>query len=77
MNNFLFGLLALISALGSLSFFNYWFFGIKEKRLENKIDLLNDQVARISSQLSQQIFNIDAIREFILDKYLDKEDKNG
>ena len=66
MNDFYQGVFAAIGMLGGMCAFNYWMFGLMEKRLELKIDTLATDVHRIALELKEERLMRDKMYQFVL-----------
>lgn len=67
MNEFYEGLIAGIAMLGGLCAFNYWVFNLMEKRLEQKLDNVNENIASIALELREERKSKDRMYQFVLD----------
>jgi hypothetical protein len=75
MNEFFQGVIAAVGLLGGLCAFNYWAFGLMEKRIENKIDSIGLDVNKIANELREERRSKDYLYKFVLD--ISKDKKNG
>lgn len=66
MNDFYQGVFAAIGMLGGMCAFNFWVFGLMEKRLEIKIDGLSEDVHRIALELKEERLMRDKMYQFVL-----------
>ena len=66
MNDFYQGVIAAIGMLGGMCAFNYWMFGMMEKRLEVKIDSVVEDVHSLVQEVKQQRRDMDHLYKFVL-----------
>ena len=69
MAQFFEGIIACMAVLGGLCGFIYWVFGIMEKRIENKLDSVASDVAKIATELRDERISKDALYKFVMDNY--------
>ncbi len=67
MEEFYQGLIAGIAMLGGLCAFIYWVFNMMEKRLEQKLDNVGSDVARIANELREERRSKDYLYKFVID----------
>lgn len=73
MTDFYQGIIATISILGGLCAFNYWVFGLMEKRIDLKLDAVSADVNRIAHELREERLSRDYMYKFVLDNVEKKE----
>ncbi len=73
MDQFVEGIIACAGILGGLCAFNFWIFGLMEKRIEHKLDTVCLDVARIANELREERRSKDALYKFVLDNYEKKD----
>ena len=66
MTEFYQGILAALSMLGGLCAFNYWMFGMMEKRLELKLDNMNADIHAIILEQSDQRKRTDDLYKILI-----------
>ncbi len=69
MSEFIEGILATVAILGGLCGFNFWIFGVMEKRLEMKIESISIDVHKIAQELRDERISKDALYKFVMDNY--------
>lgn len=69
MTDFYEGIVAGISILGGMCAFNYWMFGMMEKRLDMKLTGLSDDVHKIALELVEERRNKANLYNFVLEKH--------
>lgn len=71
MDTFYQGLIAGVAILGGLCAFNYWVFGLFEKRIEMKIDMKLDAISldihKIADELKEERRSKDYLYKFVME----------
>ncbi len=73
MSEFYQGVIAAVGILGGLCAFNYWAFGMMEKRIEDKIDKVGSDISTIANELREERRSKDYLYKFVLDNVKDKK----
>lgn len=67
MSEFYQGIYTAIGILGGLCAFNYWMIGIMEKRLELKLDLMNEDIHGLIEEMKEERRSKDLMYQFVLE----------
>lgn len=61
------GALASVAFLGGICGFIYWMFNLMEKRFENKLDNVSNDIARIADELREERRSKDYLYKFVIE----------